>query len=259
MISRYAIVVGAASAFLFLESPARGQTVVIQGRVEDAVWRQPLAGVRVFSTDSSTAVLTDSLGAFAISMREDRPFTLRAERLGYLSDHYDIGPEAPFRTVVLLLHPAPVELEGVTAVGEAAVTRVLRDLEARRNAYFGPVSAVDRAELERLGRFGTAWDFVRDRVLHLYECDDALSGLCVRNRGYLALRGGPREIPLRVCIDGRESWGAAVELNSLDIRSIALVEIYSHGRGGIRVYTAGYLSTSAARSSNIATPLAFGC
>lgn len=247
------------SALFILAAPAGAQSVVIHGRVEDAEWRTPLAGVRVFSSDSSAVVLTDSLGKFAILVRQEGPFTLRAERLGYLSVQYELGEDAPSRISVLLLEPDAIELEGVTAVGEAAVTKVLKDLKRRRNAYFGAVVAFDQAQLERVARVGTVWDFIRQRTFQVSGCSSALSGLCARSRGIRSLRRGTQEIPVRVCIDGRESWGAVIELNSLDIRSVALVEVYGYGRGGIRVYTPGYLVTRARAQGASATPLEFGC
>lgn len=255
----FVMLLAAASACVALEGPVHGQTVPVHGRIEDAVWRQPLTGVRVFSTDSSAAVLTDSLGAFTILMPREGPFTILAERLGYLSQRFDLGMEAPLRISVLLLDPAPIELEGITAIGEAAITRVLSDLKRRRNAYSGPVRAFNRAALDPASAVGTLWDFIRQSNVQLFECHSAMSGLCVPDRRYHGLRGGPREIPVRICIDGRESWGAAVELNSLDVKAVAVIEIYDHGRGGIQVFTPGYLAISARDGRSVATPTAFGC
>lgn len=137
------------------------------------------------------------------------------------------------------------------------MTKVLEDLKRRRNAYFGAVTAFDRVQLERVAQVGTVWDFIRQRTFQVSQCSSALSGLCAQSLGSRGLRRGTQEIPVRVCIDGRESWGAVIELNSLDIGSVALVEVYSYGRGGIRVYTPGYLVARARRA--IVTPLEFGC
>lgn len=249
----------AASALLCLASRAEAQAVVVRGRVEDAEWREPLAGVRVTSVDSSASVLTDSLGRFSLLMRPDGPFAVLAERLGYAPDRFELGAGAPSRISVLRLEPAPVELEGVEVVTESALSEVLRDLRRRRNAYFGPVSVFDRVQLERYAPFGTAWDFIRRQTMQVYECMNALSGLCTRERGRRSLRSGPRELHVRVCIDGRDSWGAVAELNSLDIESVAMIEIFGHGRGSIRVYTPGYISSSARSGRNIAAFGDFGC
>lgn len=249
-----------ASALLAVAAPAASaQSVVVRGRVEDAEWREPLEGVLVFAPDSSSAVLTDSLGRFSLLMPSGGPFTVRAERLGYRPDEFELGEGAPSRVSVLLLQAAPVELAGVEVVTESAVSEVLRDLRRRRNAYLGAVSVFDRVQLDRLAPFGTVWDFVRRRTFQVYECFDALSGLCTRERGRRSLRFGPREIPVRVCIDGRDSWGAVAEMRSLDIESVAMVELYSYGRGGIRIYTPGYIASSARAGRNIAPFGDFGC
>ncbi len=239
--------------------PAGAQSVVIQGRVEDAGSREPVAGVRVFAEDSSSAVLTDSLGRFSILMRRAVPFVLRAERIGYRPDRFELGERAPSRSSVLLLQPVAVEVEGVEVVSESAVSEALRDLRRRRNAYFGPVSAFDRAELERFAAFGSVWDFVRTRTIQVYECFDALSRLCTRERGRRSLRFGPLERPVLVCIDGRESWGAVAEMSSIPIETVSMIELFRHGRGSIRVYTPGFITSSARSGRSIAPFGDFGC
>lgn len=239
--------------------PAAGQAVVVYGRVEDAEWRRPLAGVRVLAADTTVAAVTDSLGEFALLMPRQGSFIVRAERLGYRSDTFDLGADAPSRISVLRLEPEAIELEGVTAVGEAAVTRVLADLRRRRNAYPGSVAAFDRSQLERAAPSGSVWDFVRPRTFQVYECGSALSGLCARVRGLWSFRAGFREVPVRVCVDGRESWGAVAELNGLHVRDVSLIEIFRQGAGGIRVYTPRYLVASARGGHGVAMPLEFGC
>ena len=42
-------------------------------------------------------------------------------------------------------------------------------------------------------------------------------------------------------------------------QAVATIEIYDRGRSGIRVYTPGYLASSAHRGRNVALPLSFGC
>lgn len=244
---------------LSVAPPAIAQTVVIRGRVEDAVSRRPLAEVTVFSSDSATTALTDSSGSFALRVSSAHPITLLAERTGYLPDRFDLPESAPFRTAVLLLEPEPIQLEGIRVVGESAVKEVTGDLARRRNAYPKSVSAFDQTQLKRLGRIGSVWDFVRRRAFRVYECNISLSGLCARegrgNQSVLLTS----EIQVRVCIDGNETWGAVAELRSLDIGSVSLVEIYRDGRDGIHVYTPEYITTTARTGRRIATPVEYGC
>ena len=238
--------------------PARAQIgAVVNGRVEDAASRVPLVGARVLSPDSA-AVFTDSLGNFAILIHRDAPLEVTVDQFGYQSQRFELGTDAPARISVLLVEPAPIELEGITVVEESAIDRVFRQLARRRNAYPGSVAAYDRERLQRLAGPGTAWDFVNMRTPGLFECSEGRSGLCVRGRGPTPRDPYPED-PVTVCVDGWESWAAVSELGSLDMRIVSLVEIYGRGRGGIRVYTAGYLASTANLGRNFATPFGFGC
>ena len=249
---------GAAALLALLVSPLSAQVgIVIHGRVEDSSTRDHIAGARVLSPDSSSVVVTDSLGQFAILIDPDEVLAVHVEQYGYQSQRFDLGEGAAARISVLLLEPAPIELEGIQVVEESALAEVLRDLRGRRNSYLGSVMAFDRPRLERYGA-GSAWDFVSMRAPRVFECSSALSGLCMRGRDR-TFRDPFPEVPVRVCVDAWDSWGAAGELRSLDMQSVALVEIYSQGRGGIRIYTAAYLAHSAITGRNIATPLWFGC
>jgi hypothetical protein len=247
-------VLALAAAMLVVE-PVRGQTVLISGRVEDAYTREPIVGARVLAPDS-TAVFTDSIGMFGIPVDPGRGLFLSVTQFGYVEQRFALPPEAPGRRSVLLLEPLPLELEAIDVVSESAVDRVFRQLRARRNSYQGSVMAFDRARIERFGQVGSAWDFVVMRAAGIFECDSR-SGVCVRGRA--SLNDPYPEIPVLVCVDGFPSFGAVSELETIDIRNVALIEIYSRGRGGVRIYTAPYLAATAGRGRNIATPLGFGC
>ncbi len=102
------------------------------------------------------------------------------------------------------------------------------------------------------------------RASGIYECDRSSgmglaswSGVCVPGRS--SLNNLFPETPVLVCVDGFASFGAVSELETIDIRNVALIEIYSRGRGGVRIYTAPYLGATAGQGRNIATPLWFGC
>jgi hypothetical protein len=219
-------------------------------------------------------VFTDSIGKFVIPVPQDVPIELYVDQLGYAPDRFELGGDALSRVSVLLLQPQPIQLEAVNVVAESAVEELLQDLRSRRNAYFGPAVAMDRAWLERYEPLGTAWDFVRQRIPEVFECEEGASGLCVRGRGISfrdftptvgSLRtrsssvGMIQEVPVTVCIDGWTSWGALSELANMDINSVSLIEIFGRGRGGIWIYTPGYLASSARMGRKIATPFGFGC
>lgn len=159
---------------------------------------------------------------------------------------------------VLLLEPAPIELQGMEVLGESAVSKTLEGLERRRNAFPGVVRAFDRARLEELAPFGSVWDFVRRQAPYVYPCATSMSGLCSReNRGARSVMFAPSQSPVMLCLDGRASW--LDELSGLAITSVALVEVYRHGRGGVRVYTPGYIASEARRGRTVAMAHALGC
>jgi len=252
---------------LWLGAPVSAQDVLIQGRVEDAFTRMPVAGARVFAPDSS-AVFTDSLGVFAVTVDESAGLFVRVSQFGYVQQRFDLPAAARGRLSVLLLEPIPLELEAINVVSESAVERMFRDLRARRNAFQGSVMAFDHARIQRFGQVGTAWDFVVARASGLHECDGfgdrsperwlaSRSGVCVRGRP--SINDPYPEIPVLVCVDGFESFAAISELETIDIRTVGLIEIFARGRGSVRVYTSRYLAASAGTGRNIATPLWFGC
>lgn len=232
--------------------------VVIHGRIEDAVTRAPVAGARVSSADSSSVAFADAQGVFAVQIPPGVPLSLQVEQFGYLAAYFELPVGSPERISVLLLEPAPIELAGVDVVAESDIDRVLSDMRRTRNAYQGAVNFYDRSAIERFASGGTVWDFIRLRVPGMFECATGRSGLCVTGRSRSFQTPFP-ELPVRICLDGRESWLAVGELTALDIQSVSMVEIFGRGRGGIRIYTPWYLTSVASRGGVAGTPVEFGC
>ena len=246
------------SALAWAEPAVSQVPVVFFGRVEDAVARTPVAGARIMAPDSS-AVYADSLGRFEVAFHGGGPFFVEVQQFGYALQRFDFPPAADDRVSVLLLEPIAIEVEGVSIVAESAIEEQLRDLERRRDAYPGSARALDKVQLERFFPIGTAWDVVRARAPRIFECTgDSRSGLCVRGRSRTFSNPFP-EIPVLVCVDAWQSFAAVSELESLDVQQVALVEIYSGGSGGVRVYTAPFLASSARTGRDISAPLQFGC
>lgn len=147
---------------------------------------------------------------------------------------------------------APLADVRIDVEAEAALTQVFTQLENRRNAYPYSVATYDRDVLEGSFAYGSAWEFLKSRLPDMYECAISLSGLCVGDpvlafdARSLTDRAPPRDHdPLQVCIDGIESTAAIQELRTIGIHRLALVEVYRGGRGGVRVYSTGYLMASA--------------
>ena len=253
------VFIGTLALLLGSALPVAGQIgVVVRGRVEDAVSRVAVVGARVAPPDSTPAVFTDSSGEFALLIPTGTPLSLYVEQYGYMAQDFALGQDAPSQISVLLLAPAPIELEGITVVEEAALTQVLDGLRRRRAAYGGTVTTVDHEGLRVYAAGRSLLDYIQMTIPGIFYCGSGRSGLCVPGRDR-TFRSQSTDVAVRVCIDSWESWGADSELETLPIESVAMVEIYSRGRGGIRVYTSGYLASTAASGSIISRAVDFGC
>jgi hypothetical protein len=231
--------------------------VVIYGRVEDGATREPVAGALVFTVDSTTTVVADSLGTFAIPLGPGGPLAVYAEQLGYLSQRFDLDASAPSRLVVLRLEPAPFELETLTVTAEADLARLIRGVESRANAYgFGSVVSLDRTRLERYGNGATVLDVIRTRAPRITECYDGSGGLCTRSR-WVSFQSAYPQAQVLVCVDELRSLSPMNELSNLSIESIARVEIF--GRSSVRVYTIDWMLRQARIGHTNVVPLWMGC
>ncbi len=245
-------------ACLVLASPLSAQVaVVIHGRVEDAISREPVVGVRFFPADSSLTVYSGYQGTFYIPVPAEGPIAIRAERFGYVSQQFDLEGDAS-RISILLLEPSPIELEGITVADEAALTVLVKDLERRRNAYPYAMSAFDRARLERFAPMGSVLDFVSTRKPWIIPCDRDLSQMCVRGRSPTFRNPNPQNGVL-VCVDGVRSFSPFAELDNLPIQSVALVELYGSRGDEVRVYTVQWMLWRARTGRTSIVPLFFGC
>jgi hypothetical protein len=227
-------------------------TGVLRGRVEDLTTRVPIEGARVFTDDSTSVAITDSLGNFDLAVPAVGRWVVYADRFGYLGSTFELVGEARSSRFVLLMEPAPLTIEPLTVEVEASIDLLVRNLEARRNAYPSAMKAMDRQWIERFGPTGgSALDLVFQADRRLFECSADRSHLCVRGR-IVTFRDPYPENRLFVCIDGWLSLAPTNELNSLPTASVALVEVYA--RSQIRVYSAEYLLSRARRGWTTVSP-----
>jgi len=231
--------------------------VVIHGRVEDAASREPVARVLLSPPDSSFAVYTDSLGIFHILVPAEGPLAIKVERFGYLTQQFDFEGDAS-QILVLRLEPAPVELEGLTVEAEAALTVLIENLERRRNFYPSAMRGMDRTQLERFGTGLSVLDLVRLRKPFIFRCDSDFTQMCVRGRARTFRNPNPQNRVL-VCVDGFRSFSPFLELSTLSIGGVALVELYGSTGGQVRVYTAQWMLSRARTGRTNVVPLRFGC
>ena len=172
-----------ASALLLVAAPVCGQDeVVLRGRVEDASSRAPIAGARVLSADSSSAVITDPRGGFAIEVAAGGPLTLHVQRFGYVSRRFDLPDDARLRISVLQLEADPVELEGIEAVAEAALRDELTP-ERLSSAVLTHGRAIfdqNCAKCHKLfGEGGTGVETIGDTAMALPPLDAAIAATVI--------------------------------------------------------------------------------
>jgi hypothetical protein len=232
-----------------------GGRIVIYGRVEDALSLTPLAGVRLISGDSSSAVYSDSVGAFAITLPAGEPLSVFAERFGYDSDRFDLSGDARSQLFVIRMEPAPIEIEGIAAEAEAAISVLVDNLENRRNSFPGAVRVFDRERLDRLAQPGNVYDFLSARMPRLTYCDRDAFKLCVPGRFRSFMISRP-QVPVLVCVDEWTSFLPAAELRNISIESVSLVEIFG---SEVRIYTTDWMLSRARRQRTRVQPLGMGC
>ena len=214
---------------------APGVNATLSGRVEDAVTRAPLESVRVFLTDSSASVLTNSAGEFTIRAPLGSGPAVYAERLGYVTERFELDGDPRTQRFVLVMRPAPISIEGITAEVEAARTELERNLENRRRSYPGAVRSMDESWLVRFGPSGgSAWDVVRQAAPAVSDCRADSSQVCVPGRSR-TFRNPYPERRLLVCVDGWKSVAPVSELSGLPMEAVSLVEVFQ--RRQVRVYT----------------------
>lgn len=207
----------------------------------------------MFTDDSTSVAVTDSLGGFELRVVGDGPWGVHTDRFGYVSQRFELAGESGAARFVLLMEPAPFVLEPITVEAEAALAQLFRNLEVRRNAYASSMRAMDRVWIDRFGpRGGSALDLVLQANPRLFECSEDPSQLCVRSR-FVTFRDPYPEDRIFVCVDGWLSFAPANELFTLPTEALALVEVY--GRSQVRVYTAGYLLHRAKRGWTAVMPI----
>ena len=88
---------GPLGLILLLGAPYQGAAQVqdsllsIRGRVEDAATRGAIAGARVFTEDSASVAVTDSLGNFDLPVAAPGPWVVLTDRFGYLSQRFELA------------------------------------------------------------------------------------------------------------------------------------------------------------------------
>ena len=209
---RYATAVLLGLGLGLVVSPAPGaaqyvEVVPIRGRVLDAATSRPVPGAVVRHMTSPAVTVTDSAGAFVLSLPPDGRYPLRVEQLGYETSLTVLPSTASVELSTLLLTAAPLELQGL----EVTVDR----FEQRRRVAFQPVDVVDAARLS--GALGTSYEVVLRLVTGARACTDALRMICKQRRGLRRVQ---------VCVDDRTAYEPRYDLERLDPADLYMVEVY---------------------------------
>lgn len=134
---------------LALAAPAGGQSV--RGSVNDVVTGHPIATVLITAVDAAgslrAAATTDARGMFVLPIPRGDSIVVRVYQFGYRP--LESIPLALKRSqslqVEIGMHPEPVEIEGVTAVGRRSpnLERFLARRESGSGRYLGPEQIAD--------------------------------------------------------------------------------------------------------------------
>lgn len=134
---------------------AQAQTATITGRVVDSTSQQPLTGVAVLVEGTGIGSVTNSDGNFRLAGAPSGAVTLRARRIGYISQvrNITVGTGA-VASVQFALVPSASVLEGVVVTGYGSQRRV---------AVTGSIASVD-ADAARVGSVSNVDQMIEGRA-----------------------------------------------------------------------------------------------
>ena len=185
--------------------------------------------------------MTDSVGRFTLSGFPPGPQVLNIRQFGYLELTATVAPpELSSVLVEIPLAPAPITLEGVTAVVDHLAT-MTRRIESRRRAVSFTVRTYDQERLVRSGAPNVLRFLLQQPSINPIACGATRPGrfgLCVIRRG--------RAIRPRVYIDELWAFGGLDDLAMYRPQDLYLIEVYSFGTA-IRAYTYDFMERASRR------------
>ena len=204
-----------------LAAPLAGQEAGLRGVVVDPQG-QPVAGAEI----SAGAALsrTGEDGAFELTLPGPGEHALRVDRLGYKPLTLRAAAPGPVRIV---LSPAPILMEGLTAIGSPGE---LAEVRARMRDVPGAVDLVEDAELRRTRQTNfadvlrfTPGVYAQSRFGAADELQLSIRGSGLRNNFHL--RG------VNVLVNGMPYRNADgfTDFESLEILTAANVQVYKGG------------------------------
>ena len=202
-------------------APLAGQEAGLRGIVVDPDG-QPVAGAEVSAAGALSRTGVD--GAFALTLPGPGEHALRVDRLGYRTATLSVSAPGPVRIV---LSPAPILMEGLTAIGSPGE---LDEVRARMREIPGAVDMVEDAELRRTRQTNfadvlrfTPGVYAQSRFGAADELQLSVRGSGLRNNFHL--RG------VNVLVNGMPYRNADgfTDFESLEILTAANVQVYKGG------------------------------
>ena len=214
---------------------------VLTGVVVDELTGDPIAGAVVLIEEHLPGSMTDSLGHFTLTGFPPGPQVLNVRQFGYLELTATVEPPLlPDVLVEIPLAPAPIALEGLTAVVDHLET-ITRRIESRRRAASFMVRAYDQERLVRSGAPNVLRFLLQQVSISPTVCSatrPGVFGLCVIRRG--------RAVRPRVFIDEVPALGGLDDLALYRPQDLYLIEIFSFGTA-IRAYTYDFMERASRR------------
>lgn len=212
---------------LLFAVPADGQA--LRGRVLDAGSGRPLAEAAVLVHTNAvlhSALITDSLGTFAISLPGPGQYTLTASRDGYVTAgpvSFD-APAGRILDVVLRLSTGPVVLEPLEVTARRIPSGPLGEARRRslQNRRLGFGLHLDREEIDSSFAF-SASELVRSMSIQIRSTELTAAG----GENTLHTRRGGANCTLALFVDGvliNRTGGSLDDVISPDM--IDAVEVY---------------------------------
>jgi hypothetical protein len=198
------------------QSAQRGGSAV-RGLVVDLAGN-PIEGAQVTLDDATNRVESNERGEFVLTAVVAGDRVLRIRRLGFRPDSFSVSAVSGRTAQVnIVMKPIAVELAAVVVMGHHNLT--------------GPLAGFYRRRATGSGRFFTQEDIQKKAPARMSDLLRGVPGLAVSAQrtgvGNVRIRGS-RCAPV-VFLDGHGLTAGEFDLDSVDPRSFAGIEIYSGG------------------------------
>lgn len=216
---------------------AQGAACRVAVEVHDSTGA-PLADVAIEAVGHADVVRTREDGRAMIATADRTPYVLRLRRLGFVAATQNVAPTcgaAPDPVTVAMTSVAtvitPIIVKGRNDHRFTGPLAGFYERRARGEGYFFTVADIDRRNVQRMGdliRTVPGWG----RTQNTRTADALIRGAAVRmgaaSRNTMGAGAGSNCFPTAV-IDGSAASMAELNMDAIDPRSLAGVEVYVDG------------------------------